>query len=87
LYQTIPWRYNLIIAGQNTICSIAIEPNFENTLSWLSPDNNDDRIIASCFGVIKKQPHSIVILITADINMQNKADFAKINFLEPPESI
>ena len=30
-------------------------------------------------------PHSAVFLVTRDINLQNKAELAKVCFIEPPE--
>jgi hypothetical protein len=75
------------LTGKNKIRSIAIEPNFDNTLPWLDPDNKDDRIIAAYFEVVREHPKSNVVLVTADINMQNKAAFASMNFEEPPEFI
>lgn len=64
--------------------SIAVEPNFDNTLSWLDPSNEDDRILAGFLEVMKKHPRSSVILVTRDINLQNKAEFARLPFTEPP---
>jgi len=68
----------------STLKSIAVEPNFNKTLSWLDPLNDDDRILASFIEVMKIYPNSPVIIVTNDINMQNKAEFAGIPFVEPP---
>ena len=68
----------------STLKSIAVEPNFNKTLSWLDPSNDDDRILASFIEVMKIYPNSPVIIVTNDINMQNKAEFAGIPFVEPP---
>ena len=62
----------------------ATEPKFEKTLNWLSPDNKDDRIIASALEIQLKNPSYIVILITSDINLQNKAEMAKLPYIETP---
>lgn len=71
----------------NKIClkSIAIEPDFKNTLSWLDINNQDDRIVASFLEVIRNYPNSDVRLVTSDINLQNKMEFAELPFIEPPE--
>ena len=61
----------------------AIEPNMNRTLPWLDANNNDDRIIASCFDIQIKNPASCVILMTADINLQTKAQMARLPFVEP----
>lgn len=68
------------------IRSIALEPNMRESLPWLDPDNKDDRFIASVIEVMRHHPHSPVVLITRDINMQNKASFASLPFDEPPST-
>jgi hypothetical protein len=68
-----------------TVKMIAHEPDFNKTLSWLDPSNNDDRIIAATLEVQREEPSSIVILVSADINHQNKAEMANIPFVEPPD--
>lgn len=75
------------LSGKNKIKTIAVEPNFEKTLPWLDATNNDDRMIASYFEVVRQHPRSNVILVTADINMQNKAAFANAMFTDPPEIV
>lgn len=68
----------------NRIRAIAVEPKMDKTLSWLDPFNNDDRMIASFIEVCRMNISSSVILITSDINVQNKAEFALLPFAEPP---
>lgn len=75
----------VLAKGVSNLISIAVEPNFNRSLSWLDPNNNDDRILAAFLEVLKKFPKSEVILVTRDINLQNKAEFARVNFVEPPE--
>ena len=58
------------------------EPDMENTLSWLDTENSDDRIIASVLSVMSVFPSARVILVTGDINLQNKADSAMIEIGE-----
>lgn len=69
-----------------TVRMIAHEPDFKKTLSWLDPENNDDRIIAATLEVQREEPSSTVILITNDLNHQNKAEMANIPFIEPPDT-
>ncbi|MDP2766348.1 MAG: PIN domain-containing protein [Candidatus Methanoperedens sp.] len=64
---------------------IAQEPNFNETLHWLDSSNNDDRIIASVLEIQRANPSATVVLVTSDINHQNKAEMANLPFLEPPE--
>jgi rRNA-processing protein FCF1 len=75
-------RVNKVI----TVRMIAHEPDFKKTLSWLDPENNDDRIIAATLEVQREEPSSLVVLVTNDINHQNKAEMANIPFIEPPDS-
>jgi rRNA-processing protein FCF1 len=58
------------------------EPNMKNTLSWLDPEILDDRMIASVLEVQSANSADRVILVTGDINLQNKADAAAIEHLE-----
>lgn len=67
------------------IKTFAIEPDFNRTLSWLKADNNDDRLLASFIEVLRKNPNDYVNLVTADINLQNKAEYANLPFIEVPE--
>lgn len=69
-----------------TVKMVAHEPDFKKTLSWLDPNNNDDRIIAATLEVQREEPSSFVILVTNDINHQNKAEMASLPFTEPPDA-
>ncbi len=71
--------------GISSLRTIALEPDFNNTLPWLSSDNKDDRILASFIEIIRHHLHSEVLLCTRDINLQNKADYARLPFIEPPK--
>jgi len=64
--------------------TLAMEPDFDNTLPWLESDNKDDRIIASFIEVMRSHPRSAVVLVTRDVNLQNKVEFARLLFCEPP---
>lgn len=70
--------------GAVFIRSFAREPDVANALPWLDSSNQDDRILASLIEVMRAHPRSRVVLVTRDINLQNKADFARVPFLEPP---
>lgn len=61
---------------------VASEPNFERTLSWLDRNNNDDRIVASALEIQRDNPSSAVCLLTSDINLQNKAEMARLSYVE-----
>ena len=63
-----------------TVRTVATEPKSIYFASWLDKENADDRIIASIFQIYAENPTADVLLITGDINLQNKAEFASVNF-------
>lgn len=65
--------------------SIAVEPKMGESLPWLDPTNNDDRLLASTIEIIRQNVRSVVVLVTADVNLQNKAQHARIPTVEPPK--
>jgi hypothetical protein len=75
------------LRGSTMLAAIATEPKMEHSLNWLDPHSNDDRLLATIIEVMRQRPRSPVILVTADINLQNKAEFARIPFVEPPEPV
>jgi len=72
-----------------TVRALHNEPKVADSLSWLDADNADDRIIASVLDIQANSPSAHVILVTGDINLQNKADAAMIESaeidIEPPQ--
>jgi PIN domain len=69
----------------STVRMTAREPNFADTLPWLDPAVKDDRLLASVLELVRERPQSPVVLVTRDINLQNKADHAAVDFVEPPD--
>jgi hypothetical protein len=69
----------------STIRAIAREPRMDESLSWLDPTNRDDRFIASVLEIMRQHPRSAVTIVTIDQNLKNKADLARIPWVEPPE--
>ena len=49
------------------LASIAIEPDTEAMLPWLSKENNDDRILASVISIMRSNPSAPVAIVTRDI--------------------
>jgi len=76
----------IIVANHIRLRSLSIEPHVEDTLPWLDRDVPDDRLLASTVEAMRMHPRSTVALVTGDINLQNKAAFADVPFLEPPSS-
>ena len=72
--------------GTSTFKTFAKEPDMTNTLPWLDKNNRDDRLLAYLIEIMRHHVRSTVLLVTRDINLQNKAEFAQLLFLEPPES-
>jgi hypothetical protein len=61
---------------------IAVEPDARHTLPWLDPGNSDDRFLATALEVIREHLATPVAIVTRDINMLNKADFANVPVLD-----
>lgn len=74
-----------LVKGKSRLASVASEPDMEHTLDWLDSGNHDDRLIALTIEVMRLHPRSAVILVTGDINLQNKAELACVPFVEPPD--
>jgi PIN domain len=74
-----------LVSGRSTILTIATEPNMQITLPWLDPKNNDDRYLATVIEIMRLRPRSVVLAVSRDINFQDKAELARIPFVEPPE--
>lgn len=67
--------------------TIATEPNFDKSLRWLDQNNDDDRLIAEALEIMRSNCFRPVLIVTADINLQNKCEVADFAFLEPPKPI
>jgi hypothetical protein len=84
------WRtQGSLAAGVTVDKSITVktshsEPDMRNTVSWLDATNDDDRIIASVLALQGENSSALVILVSGDINIQNKADAALIETIEGP---
>ncbi len=74
------------VDGNITVRAVAPEPDMESTLSWLDSGVGDDRLIASILEIEAISPSAEVILVTGDINLQNKADVAMINTVDNPST-
>jgi hypothetical protein len=74
-----------IVQNKIDLIALAPEPNVDKTFPWLDKDNSDDRILAATVEVMRLHPRSAVTLVTRDINLQNKAEFARMPFTEPPD--
>jgi rRNA-processing protein FCF1 len=75
----------VLVEGVSDVVAIATEPQMEMSLPWLDPANADDRLLAVVIEVMRTHPRTAVVLVTRDINLQNKAEFANVPFVEPPD--
>ena len=75
------------VAKTITVQMIPTEPRLADLPSWLDADNKDDRIIASTLEIQGAEPSATVVLVTDDINLQNKAEMAFLPWAEPPEPL
>ncbi len=74
-----------LVNDKSKIQAVSIEPDMTKSLQWLDSNNNDDRLIAGVIEVMRNRPNSYVMAVSRDINFQNKAEFADLPFIEPPE--
>ncbi|MEO8666329.1 MAG: PIN domain-containing protein [Ignavibacteria bacterium] len=76
-----------VVKNKISMLTDPLEPDFENSLVYLDSNNKDDRLIATTLEIIRNHSESKIYLVTSDINLQNKADYSCIPFLEPPEIV
>lgn len=72
------------VDGTIKVKMVPTEPRMAELPKWLDPYSNDDRLIGSCLELQFQNPTANVILVTGDINLQNKAEMAFLPFCEPP---
>lgn len=65
-----------------TVRALADEPSMKDSLPWLDDLVQDDRIIASVLELQARKPNATVVLVTGDINLQNKSEVAAIHAIE-----
>jgi hypothetical protein len=71
--------------GVSILRAIATEPSLSESLPWLKGENADDRLLASVLEIMCAHPRSNIHLVSRDLNVQNKAEYAGIPYLEPPD--
>ena len=74
----------MTVAGKVRLRLEHREVDASSVLAWLDPSVPDDKIIAAALRLQSDHPAGAVVLITADINLQNKADAIGLPYLEPP---
>lgn len=77
-------RSGVPVEGKITLRAEHREVRTREILDWLDPDVADDRILASALDLQSRHPSSTLFLVTADINLQNKADAVGLPVVDPP---
>lgn len=72
------------IEGGVRVFSRPQEPRFDDLPGHLDPSVPDDRLLAAAFELQREHPTAAVVLVTRDVNLQTKAELARIPFAEPP---
>ena len=75
-------RGEVKIAGKLSFAEVAIEPDMDWTLDSLRADSADDRLLASTIELMWRELASTVALVTGDRNLQNKARYARVTYLD-----
>lgn len=70
---------------RSTLRLLASEPHRDHVLPWLDLSVKDDRHIASVIDAMRQHPRTPVVLVARDINMKNKAIYARLPHLQPPD--
>ncbi len=69
-----------------TVQTEAREVDVRSVLDWLDPSVPDDRILAAALRLQSEHPASPVVLVSSDLNLQNKADAVGLPYVETPPS-
>lgn len=75
-------RTGVRVAGKTTLRAEHREVQARDVLGWLDPDAPDDRIVAAALDLQARQPSATVVLVTGDINLQNKAAAVGVPFVD-----
>lgn len=67
-----------------TVQAEAREADVAAVLDWLDSAVPDDRILAAALRLQSDHPAGCVVLVTSDLNLQNKADAAGLPYVETP---
>jgi rRNA-processing protein FCF1 len=67
-----------------TVQTQAREVDVRAVLDWLDPSVPDDRVLAAALRLQSDHPAGGIVLVTSDLNLQNKADAAGLPYIETP---
>jgi hypothetical protein len=74
-----------LAAGISVVKAVAVEPKMSESLPWLDASSPDDRLLASIVELMRLNPHASVMVVTRDVNFQNKLEFARVSFVSPED--
>jgi predicted ribonuclease YlaK len=80
-----PLLQGATLEAEITVMAIPVEPKMSDSSPWLDPTNLDDRLLASVIEVMRLNAHASVIVVTRDVNLQNKLEFARVPFVSPED--
>jgi predicted ribonuclease YlaK len=81
-----PVRDGVTVDRTITVRMIPSEPRMAQLPNWLDPERADDRILGSALEIQFSDLSAEVLLVTNDLNLQNKAEMAFLPWAEPPAS-
>jgi hypothetical protein len=70
-----------------TVRAEAHEVDVRGVLDWLDPAVPDDRVLAAALRLQSDHPAGSVVLVTSDLNLQNKADAVGLPYMETPPTV
>jgi predicted ribonuclease YlaK len=70
-----------------TVQAEAREVDVRAVLDWLDPSVPDDRLLAAALRLQSDHPAGTVVLVTSDLNLQNKADAVGLPYIETPPTV
>jgi hypothetical protein len=76
-----------LAGGISMIRAVAAEPRMGDSLPWLDSQNQDDRFLASALEIIRSNTRCRSVIVTRDINLQNKLELARLPFCEPADFV
>lgn len=78
-----PLSAGVNLTRQITVRAMPRDPDMDLAPNWLKASNRDDRILAAALELQASSPSRPVVMVSADINLQNKAEFAGLPFADP----
>jgi len=84
LFEIIPEHRSESSRNRVHLAPDSPKTSHEEVPSWLDSENRHDRIVGSVLEIQCATPAAVVVLVTDDLNLQNKAEMAFIPWAEPP---